>query len=108
MLKAVHVINAIPKGGNKDTLVPLNYRGRVFSGFINNRIVNYREMNDIYEEEQNEFRRKRLCDDHIFALTSIIENKLTEIKDKFCCKRHLTGETDICLCLSCENIKLSC
>ncbi len=57
------VINPISKGANKDPLVALNYRGisllscvgKVFSGIINYRIVNYCERNGIYKEEQNEF-----------------------------------------------------
>ncbi len=73
-LKAV--INPIPKGANKDPLVPLNYKGisllsyigKVFSGIINYRIVIYCERNGIYEDEQNGFRRKRSCEDHIFTL----------------------------------------
>ncbi len=90
-LKAV--INHIPKGANNDPLVPLNYRGiillscvgKVFSGIINYCIVNYCERNGIYEEEQNGLRIKRSCEDHIFTLTSIVRNRLTQKKDTFCC-----------------------
>ncbi len=60
-LKAV--INHIPKGANKYPLLPLystgisllSCVGKVFSGIINYHIVNYSEMNDIYEEKQNGF-----------------------------------------------------
>ena len=58
------IINPIPKGSNKDPLVPMNYRGisllscvgKLFSGIINTRIVNYCETNNIYEDEQNGLR----------------------------------------------------
>ncbi len=83
----------IPICVNIDTLVPLNYGGisllscvgKVFSGIIKYRIVNYCERNDIDEEEQNGLRRKRSCEDHIFTLTSITRNRLTPKKDTFCC-----------------------
>ncbi len=76
------VINPISKGSNKDPLGPLNYRaiglmsyvGNIFYGIINKRIVNYCEINNIYEDEQNGFRHKRSCEEHIYTLTSIIRN----------------------------------
>ncbi len=57
-LKAI--ITPIPKSSSKDPYVPLNYRGisllscvgKVFSGIINVRVVNYCEENGIYEDEQ--------------------------------------------------------
>ncbi len=53
-------------------------------GIINKRVVNYCEDNNIYENEQNGFRKKRSCEDHIFALTSIIRNRMSENKYIFC------------------------
>ncbi len=90
-LKAI--INPIPKGADRDPLVPLNYTGinllscvgKVLSGIINYHIVNYCERNGIYEEEQNWFRRKGMCEDHIFTLTNMIRNRLPQTKDTFCC-----------------------
>ena len=68
------LIKPIPKGSDKDPLVPLNYRGisllstvsKVYSCLINNRIVNFCNSENIFAEEQNGFRKKRSCDDHIF------------------------------------------
>ncbi len=89
-LKAI--ITPIPKSSSKDPYVPLNYRGisllscvgKVFSGIINVRVVNYCEENGIYEDEQNGFRIHRYCEDHIFILTSIIKNRMSEGRDTFC------------------------
>ncbi len=50
---------------------------KVFTGIINNRIVCYCEENNVYEEEQNGFRKKRSCEDHIFTLTSMLINMMT-------------------------------
>ncbi len=58
--------------------------GKVFSGIINVRVVNYFEENGIYEDEQNGFRKQRSCEDHIFVLTSIITNRMSEGRDTFC------------------------
>ena len=89
-LKAV--ITAVPKSSSKDPYVPLNYRGisllscvsKVFTGVINKRITGYCEENNVYEDEQNGFRKNRSCEDHIFTLTSILRNRLSEGKDAFC------------------------
>ncbi len=89
-LKAI--VTPIPKSESKDPYVPLNYRGisllsfvdKVFSGIINVRVVNYCEENGIYEDEQNGFRKHRSCQDHIFVLTSIIKNRMSEGRDILC------------------------
>ncbi len=89
-----------PKRSSKDTYTPLNYRGisflscvsRVFTGVINNRIVCNCEEN-VYEDEQNGFHKKRSCEDHIFTLTSILRNRIPE--GKYTCKKLLTGRTGI-------------
>ncbi len=57
------IITPIPKNSSKDPNVSLNYKGisllscvgKVFSGIINVRVVNYCEENSIYEDEQNGF-----------------------------------------------------
>ena len=90
-LKAVIV--PVPKSSTKDPFVPLNYRGisilscvcKVFSGIINKRIVNYFELGNLFVEEQNGFRKKRACIDHIYSLTSMIRNRLADNKETFAC-----------------------
>ena len=60
----------------------MNYRGislvpctrKLYSSFINQRLVSHLENNDILADEQNGFRNNRSCEDHIFTLNSVIGN----------------------------------
>ena len=78
------IIVPIPKGGDKDPRIPLNYRGisllcctaKLYSSMLNNRIMQYCEINDKLVDEQNGFRKNRSCEDHIFTLSSIVRNQL--------------------------------
>ena len=89
-LKAI--IKPIPKGADKDPYIPLNYRGisltsclsKTYSSLLNNRIVSYCNTLNLFVDEQNGFRQKRSCEDHIFSLTSIIRNRLNAKKQTFC------------------------
>ena len=86
------IINPIPKGSGKDPYVPLNYRGisllcnisKVFTAILNIRITNYCNINSIFVDEQNGFRKGRSCDDHIFSLSSLIKNTLNDKESLFC------------------------
>ena len=77
------IIKPIPKGSDKDPCVPLNYRGisliscvsKIMSGILNNRLCNYDLNHNIIVEEQNGFRKKRSCAEHVFVLTSIIRKR---------------------------------
>ncbi len=105
-LKAITI--PVPKSSSKYPYVPLNYRGisllscvgKAFSGIINKHVVNYCEDNNIYEDEQNGFRKKRSCENNIFALTSIIKNGMSENKIHFVVlliyKKLLIGSIEIC------------
>ena len=78
------IISPVPKSSNKDPCIPLNYRGisllccasKLYSSIINNRLTKHASVNNKLVEEQNGFRMGRLCQDHVFVLTSIIMNKL--------------------------------
>ena len=80
------IVNPIPKSSSKDPLVPLNYRGisllscisKVYTAMLNTRIVQYCDTLELLVDEQNGFRSKRSCSDHIFTLTSIIRNKMEQ------------------------------
>ena len=75
----------------KDPHVPSEYRGlsllshvgKIYSQVLNNHIVSYCEITDLFCDEQNGFRKSRSCEDHIFSLTTIIRNRLKMKKDIF-------------------------
>ena len=43
---------------------------------VNKRLITYLENNNLLCEEQNGFRPKRSCEEHIYTLTSIVRNRL--------------------------------
>ena len=90
-LKAI--ITPIPKSSTKDPHIPMHYRGisllscicKAYSCIINNRIVKYFELLELFADEQNGFRKQRSCLDHIFSLSSIIRNRSSQNLSTFCC-----------------------
>ena len=56
---------------------------KLYSSLINNRLNRYIDENDLIEDEQNGFRKDRSCLDHIFAVSSIIKNRLALKKHTF-------------------------
>ena len=87
------IITPVPKSRTSDPRVPLNYRGisllstcaKLYSSILNNRLVAYLETNDLIADEQNGFRSDRSCLDHIFAITTLIRNRLLSNMDTFTC-----------------------
>jgi hypothetical protein len=77
------IIKPVPKSSLTDPRVPLQYRGitllstiyKLFSSVLNNRIVHACTTYDLLVDEQNGFRSKRACIDHLFVLNSIIRNR---------------------------------
>ena len=86
------IIKPIPKG-SKNSTIPSEYRGISLQSFVaktycrmlNARLVDYLETNKVLSDEQNGFRPNRCCQDHIFTLTSIIENRFLLKQDTFAC-----------------------
>jgi hypothetical protein len=78
------VITPIPKGSMKDPCVPLNYRGisllccfsKLYSSVLNNRLVHEADDKNWLVEEQNGFRKKRSCLDHMYVISSVLRNKI--------------------------------
>ena len=74
------IICPILKDSNSDNRIPLNYRGisllscvsKLYTSFLNKRLTNYLEDNNLLADEQNGFRANRSCEEHIFTLNSII------------------------------------
>ena len=85
------LIKPIPKGSHQR--LPVNYRsislistvGKLFTGLINKRISNFLETNNLLVDEQNGFRAKRSCEDHIFALSSILNVTKAKKQETFAC-----------------------
>ena len=86
------IISPIPKSASKDPYVPLNYRGisllscfyKLYSALLNNRVSKHCEDNNLIVDEQNGFRTDRSCLDHIYSLSTIIRNRLTENMPTYC------------------------
>ena len=76
------MITPITKSSPKDPLVPLNYRGisllsclyKIYSSLLNSRLSNQCEENNRIVDEKNGFRP---CLDHLYVISSIIRNRLT-------------------------------
>ena len=51
---------------------------------LNYRLTEYCENNECLVDEQNGFRAKRSCQDHIYVLSSLIRNRKTQGNDTFC------------------------
>jgi hypothetical protein len=87
------IIKPIPKASMTDPLIPTQYRGisllstiyKVYSGIINNRLLSVLESHNIYMEEQNGFRPKRSCAEHIYSLTTILRHRIQAKKSTFAC-----------------------
>ncbi len=73
------VISPIPKSPDNNPRVPLNYRGislllvtsKLYTAAISKRLSNFFEKNNSLSNEQNGFRPKRSCVDHIFTLHNL-------------------------------------
>ena len=87
------LIKPIPKGSHLDQKLPVNFRsislistvGKLFTGLINKRISTFLETNNLLVDEQNGFRAKRSCEDHIFALSSILNVAKAKNQDTYAC-----------------------
>ena len=94
----------VPKAWLHSTITPIfkgsgsrhdhnNYRGitvqscvaKAFCKILNNRIDKYLLANNILHDEQNGFRKKRSCQDHISSLYFLIENRKLANLDTYAC-----------------------
>ena len=85
------IIHPIPKS-NPNSNDPLQYRGlalqccimKLLGNILNNRITQHLTEHNLLCDEQNGFRKHRSCQHHIFALTSVIRNRISEGKSTYC------------------------
>ena len=95
------IISPIPKKG-KDVQCPLNYRGisiistvaKLFSYIMNKSLTKLVEQNNLLAEEQNGFRKKRSCLDHLFVLCTIIRNRKKQNLPTYTCFIDLSRAFD--------------
>ena len=78
---------------NGDKMDTNNYRGitlqnvtcKIYGDILNTRLMKWIEINHKLCEEQNGFRSNRSCEDHIYALNSIVNMSLAEGKQVYSC-----------------------
>ncbi|VDI09227.1 Hypothetical predicted protein [Mytilus galloprovincialis] len=77
------IINPIFKTGSDDRKNPMNYRGitlvsvpsKIYCHVLNSRLNEWMEANKTLCDEQNGFREKRSCEEHIHALHTVINDR---------------------------------
>ncbi len=56
---------------------------KLYRGVLNNLLTLWAEANNVITDEQNAFRQKRSCIDHLNSLTNIIESRKLPKKNIF-------------------------
>ena len=87
-----NIIHTILKP-SKDSKCAGSYRGislmstvaKVYNSILNRRVINYAEENNLIGDEQNGLRRGRTCLDHLYSLTSILNNRISAGLSTFAC-----------------------
>jgi hypothetical protein len=77
------IVTPIPKDRTLDRRNPYNYRGlslansmsKVYCGVLNSRLSTWAETNGKLSDEQNGFRKRRSCADHLSTFTLITETR---------------------------------
>ena len=77
-------ITQILKSSNRDSWIPLNYRGisliscvtKIYTNVLNSRILDMLDDEELIVDEQNGFCSDRSCQYPIFVLDSVIRNRL--------------------------------
>ena len=57
---------------------------KMYSSLINNRVSGYCELNLFIVEEQNGFRSDRSCIDHVYSLTAVLRNRISDKLSTYC------------------------
>ena len=81
----------MPKGD--DPRNPLNYRPitiisipcKIYANILNRRLLLWLEGNRLIADEQNSFQKNRSCQDHVYALYSLIHNRKLHKKETYTC-----------------------
>jgi hypothetical protein len=73
----------VPKNVSLDPRIPLNYRGisciyKMYGTVLNRRLMKFYEHEQLLFDEQNGFCENRSCQDHVFVLSKLVQNRLEE------------------------------
>ena len=87
------IINPIPKSNTQDARNPLSYRGisllpvpyKIYADILNQRLTKWLEENKLLVEEQNGFRKKRNCAEHLYTLYTIINSRKLSKQSTYVC-----------------------
>jgi len=87
------IINPLLKAGINDDRNPLNYRGitlisvpsKIYASVLNTSFTKWLDINDILCDEQNRFHRNRSCEDHIYSLYSVINDRKISRQSTYVC-----------------------
>ena len=87
------IINPIVKPNSTDVRRPSTYRGitllsvpsKIYCDILNHRLVTFLDSTESIADEQNGFRRRRGCQEHIYSLYSIINNRKNAKLSTFAC-----------------------
>ena len=87
------IINPIPKSVTADPRDPLSYRGisllsvpyKIYADVLNKRLSNWLEKRSVLADEQNGFRKRRSCLEHIYTLYSKVNNRKMSRLSTFAC-----------------------
>lgn len=85
------IISPIYKDGDKFN--PQNYRGitlqnvscKMYTDILNKRLLNWLEQENVICDEQNGFRPKRSCLDHIYVQNSVVTTSIANKKEVYGC-----------------------
>jgi hypothetical protein len=69
----------------RSTIALLSTIYKIYSGVLNMRILKCLEEKHLYADEQNGFRPKRSCIDHIYSLTTIIRHTIQKKESLYTC-----------------------
>ena len=87
------IINPIPKSDTQDARNPLSYRGisllsvpyKIYADILNQRLTKWLEENKLLVEEQNGYRKKQNCVEHIYTLYTIINSRKLSKQSTYVC-----------------------
>ena len=87
------IINPIIKPNSTDPRKPLTYRGitlmsvpcKIYCDILNKRLTSWLEKHNILQDAQNGFRKDRNCQDNIYSLFNIVNNRKIAKQSTYSC-----------------------